>query len=259
MNFQKKTEILFGIHPVLESLKARRRKISEIYLAKDKRSQRLDDIAAIAESFNIPIKIFSSPQLTAVTAGDGHQGVAAKVSFYPTVEVKDILQTAGGEGTPPFLLLADSIEDTQNLGALIRTALCAGVHGIIIPKDRAAPPTPAVSKASAGAMEHILLAQVTNMVNAIGELKENGVWIAGMDGKAEKSVFEAELSGALGIVIGGEEKGVRPLVKRHCDFLMAIPQSGQIDSLNASAAGAVVMYEAFRQRNIFSHSGKKFL
>ena len=259
MNFQKKTEILFGIHPVLETLRAGRRKISEIYLAKDKRSQRLEDIAALAESFNIPIKKYSPSQLTAMIAGDGHQGAAAMVSPYPAVELNDMFQAAKDQGKPPFLLLADSIEDTQNLGALIRTALCAGVHGIIIPKDRAAPPNPAVSKASAGAMEHILLAQVTNMVNAIGELKENGVWIAGMDGKAQTSVFKSDLSGALGIVIGGEEKGVRPLVKRHCDFLMAIPQSGQIDSLNASAAGAVVMYEAFRQRNIFSHPGKKFL
>lgn len=259
MNFQKKTEIIFGIHPLLEAIRAGRRKIFEIYLAKDKRSQRLEDIAALAGYSNIPIKRLIYSQLVSVSAGEGHQGAAAKVSPYPAVEVRDILQAAEAEGKPPFVLLADGIEDTQNLGALIRTALCAGVHGVIIPKDRAAPPTPAVSKASAGAMEHILLAQVTNMVNTIGELREKGVWIAGMDGKADTSVFEAELSGALGIVIGGEEKGVRPLVRRHCDFLMAIPQSGMLDSLNASAAGAVVMYEAFRQRNIFSHPGKKFL
>jgi len=147
-----------------------------------------------------------------------------------------------------FLLLADSISDTHNLGALIRTALCAGVDGVIIPKDRAAAPLPSVSRASAGALEHMPVVQVTNLVNTIAELKEKGMWIAGMAADADQSLFESNLTGPLALVIGGEEKGIRPLVRKHCDFLIRIPQEGQIDSLNASVAGAVVMYEAYRQR-----------
>jgi len=135
------------------------------------------------------------------------------------------------------------------LGALLRTALCAGVDGIVIPKDRSALPTPAVSKASAGALEHSSLARVTNMVNTIKHLKEKGLWILGLDRIAEQSVFSSDLKGSIALVVGGEAKGIRPLVKKHCDMLMSIPQSSRINSLNASAAGAVVMYEAFRQRS----------
>lgn len=240
--------MLFGIHPVNEAIKAGRRKIYEIYLAKEKSSQRLEEIAYTAEPLNIPIRRISSQQLASLTASTVHQGAAAKVGAYPIADIRDIFQYIESQNTPPFLLLADGIEDTQNLGALIRTALCVGVHGIIIPKDRAASPTPAVSKASAGASEIMRIAQITNMVGVIQELKERGLWIMGMDGSAEKSVFDIDLSGNLGIVIGREDKGIRPLVKRHCDSLLSIPQAAIFNSLNASAAGAVVMYEAFRQR-----------
>ena len=240
--------MLFGIHPVNEAIKAGRRKIYEIYLAKEKFSQRLEEIASAAEPLNIPIRRISSQQLASLTASTAHQGAAAKVGAYPMSDIRDIFQYIESQNTPPFLLLADGIEDTQNLGALIRTALCAGVHGLIIPKDRAASPTPAVSKASAGASEMMRIAQVTNMVSVIRELKERGLWIMGMDAGAATSVFDTDLSGNLGIVIGGEDKGIRPLVKRHCDAMLSIPQAGIFNSLNASAAGAVVMYEAFRQR-----------
>lgn len=247
MNFQKNIEILFGIHPVLEAMKAGRRKISEIYLAKEKNSQRLENIVSFAESLNIPIKRLATQQLTSLTASSSHQGLAAKAQSYPIADINEIFSMIESQKTCPLLLL-DSIEDTQNLGALIRSALCAGISGIIIPKDRAAAPTPAVSKASAGALESVLLVQVTNMVSTIQELKERGLWIMGMDGSAKTSLFDTDLSGALGIVIGSETSGIRPLVKRHCDMLISIPQAGNFNSLNASAAGAVVMYEAFRQR-----------
>ncbi len=240
--------MLFGIHTVNEAIKAGRRKIYEIYLAKEKSSQRLEEIAYAAEPLNIPIRRISSQQLASLTVSTAHQGAAAKVGAYPIADIHDIFQYVESRNTSPFLLLADGIEDTQNLGALIRTALCAGVHGIIIPKDRAASPTPAVSKASAGASEIMRIAQVTNMVSVIQELKDRGLWIMGMDAGAETSVFDTDLSGNLGIVIGSEDKGIRPLVRHHCDALLSIPQAGIFNSLNASAAGAVVMYEAFRQR-----------
>lgn len=242
-----KTEILYGIHPVSEALKAGRRKFFEVYLAQHKDSKRAEKTATIAESLNIPLKKVKAFELSSITGNDRHQGIGARVSPYPLAEPTDIYDNIKADKNP-FLLLLDSIIDPHNLGALIRTALCAGVEGIIIPKDRSASPTPAVSSASAGALEHVRLALVTNMVTSIKELKKKGVWVAGMDKTLQKSIFSFDFSCALAIVIGGEEKGIRSLVKKHCDFLISIPQKGKINSLNASAAGAVVMYEAFRQR-----------
>ena len=161
-----------------------------------------------------------------------------------------MLDNIQGGKSDPFLLLLDNIMDPNNLGALIRTALCVGVNGVIIPKDRSAQPTPTVSKVSAGALEHISLSRVTNMANTIKMLKENGLWIAGMDKISTESIFTCDMKAFSAIVIGGEEKGIRPLVKKQCDMLLSIPQTGPLDSLNASAAGAVVMYEAFRQRRL---------
>jgi len=216
-----KKEILYGIHPVAEALKAGRRSFYQIFLVQGKISNRLEKM---------------------------HQGIGAQVDPYPFADFSVILNQAGTGEQDPFFLLLDHVVDTQNLGAVIRTALCAGVNGIVIPKDRSATPTPGVSKTSAGALEHVLLAKVTNVVDAMKQLKEKGVWVVGMDKTADLSVFSSDLSGPVAIVIGGEEKGLRPLVKKHCDYLISIPQSGMVNSLNASVAGAVVMYEIFRQR-----------
>ena len=177
-----------------------------------------------------------------------HQGVAARVSPYPLAAVTDILQTAKGRDGKLFLLMLDNIMDPQNLGALIRTAVCVGINGVILPKDRSAPPTPAVSKASAGALEHINLTRVTNLVNTIKDFKKSGLWIIGLQKDAEQSIYAGDMTGSIAIVIGGEQKGIRPLVKKNCDFLVSIPQQGSVDSLNASVAAAVAMYEALRQR-----------
>ena len=144
--------------------------------------------------------------------------------------------------------MLDNIQDPQNLGAIIRTALCVGVDGIILPKDRSAQPTPSVSKASAGALEHINLARVTNLVQTIKHCKKSGLWVIGLQKDAGQSIYTGDLTGSIAIVLGGEQKGMRPLVKNNCDFLFSIPQQGPVDSLNASAAAAVAMYESFRQR-----------
>ncbi len=146
--------------------------------------------------------------------------------------------------------MLDNVLDPQNLGAIIRTALCVGVDSIVLPKDRSAPPTPSVSRASAGALEHIKLTQVTNLVNAIKDCKKKGLWIYGLQKEAEQSIYTTDLSGSIAIVLGGEQKGIRPLVKRNCDFLVSIPQQGPMDSLNASVAASIAMYESFRQRAI---------
>lgn len=242
-----KTEILFGIHPVYEALKAGKRSFVEIYISKDKSrlSARLEQAVSLAESRNIPVKISNSKNMQKLTGSEMHQGIGAKTSVYSFAGISDLFSNS-----EPFILILDSIVDTHNLGALIRTAQCAGVSGIIIPKDRAAGPSPAVSKASAGALEHVSLIQAVNLVNIIKELKKKGVWIFGLAPDARESVFEKDLKGPGAVIIGGEEKGIRPGVKKHCDFLISIPQKGHIDSLNASVAGAVVMYEAFRQRLI---------
>jgi len=158
------------------------------------------------------------------------------------------LAAAKAKGGPHFLILLDSVLDPQNLGAILRSALCAGIDGVIMPKDRSAPITPAVSKASAGALEHIYLSRVTNLVQTIKQCKNSGIWVMGLDKDADQSIYDGDMTGSIAIVLGGEQKGIRPLVKKNCDFLVSIPQLGAVDSLNASVAAAVTMYEALRQR-----------
>jgi 23S rRNA (guanosine2251-2'-O)-methyltransferase len=245
-----KTEVLFGINPVFEALKARRRDIFKIYISKEKISKRLDKVVAFAESLKIPIKRSNPLYLRSISGTNRHQGIGARTSPYPFVKMSDMLDGIREIGSNPLFLLLDNMMDPHNLGALARTALCSGVDGIVIPKDRSAVPTPTVAKASAGAIEHIRIVRVINMVNTIKALKENGVWIAGMDKTSDTSIYSCELTGSTAIVVGGEESGIRFLVKKQCDFLISIPQTGPIDSLNASVAGAVVMYEAFRQRRL---------
>ena len=245
-----KTEILYGIHSVSEALRARRRIFFELYIAKDKISKRLNKVVEAAEALTVPIKKIETAKLEKMTAGNHHQGIGAAVTPYPLVGIADIVDIAGSANANCFLLLLDNVIDPHNLGALARTALCVGIDGIVIPKDRSALPTPAVSKASAGALEHVRLARVTNMVNTIKDLKGKGIWIAGLDITADQSIFFSDLTGSIAIVVGGEAKGIRPLVKKHCDISMSIPQTSRINSLNASVAGGVVMYEAFRQRSI---------
>ncbi len=243
-----KKEILFGINPVYEALRAGRRDIFKVYITKEKISKRLEKILTLADSLKIPLETSNTLYLKSISGSEHHQGVGMQTGPYPFVSVSDMLSGFQDDKSNSFLLLLDNIMDPRNLGALIRTALCVGVNGVIIPKDRSAQPTPTVSKASAGALEHICLSRVTNMVNTIKMLKNSGLWIAGMDKTSAESIFTCDMKIFNAIIIGGESKGLRPLVKKHCDTLLSIPQTGPLDSLNASAAGAVVMYEAFRQR-----------
>jgi 23S rRNA (guanosine2251-2'-O)-methyltransferase len=243
-----KTETLYGIHPVFEALKAGRRNIYEVYVAKKKTSRRLGPVLALAESKKIPVERITPSQLKSMAGTDLHQGVGAKTGPFPLTKISDIVDGIRSGDETHLLLLLDNILDPQNLGALVRTALCVGVDGVIIPKDRSVLPTPTVSKASAGALEHVRLSRITNMVSTIKRLKEKDIWIAGMDQNADRSIYLCDLTDSIAIVVGGEEKGVRPLIKKHCDFLMSIPQTGPVDSLNASVAGAVAMYEVLRQR-----------
>lgn len=247
-----KTEILFGIHPVMEGLRAGRRPFRCLFLAQHRADERTEAISGAAAARGVPVRRVSSEKLRALSGAEVHQGVCAEVGPLPVAAdpLPDGIRN-------PFLLIADSVTDPHNLGALIRTALCAGVDGVVLPRDRAAGPSPVVSKASAGAMEHIRIHLATNLARTLEDLKKKGVWISGMAADGSRSIFESDLTGPLAVVIGGEGKGLRPLIRRQCDFLLTIPQKGPVSSLNASVAGAVVMYEAFRQRLSGSEPGKK--
>lgn len=243
-----KTELLYGIHPVAEALAAGRRMFREVFVAADGSSRRVAAVATVAASKNIPVRRVTMPQLNRMVGDIPHQGTAARVGPYPLTELTTVLTPASASGASPLLVLLDAIVDPQNLGAIIRTALGVGADGVVIPRDRAVGPTPAVSKASAGALEHVRLVQVTNLSATIRTLQDHGWWVYGMDRGADHSVFDIDLTGPLAIVIGGEEKGIRPLVKQSCDLLLSIPQRGPVETLNASVAAAVAMYEAYRQR-----------
>ncbi|MEE8399331.1 MAG: 23S rRNA (guanosine(2251)-2'-O)-methyltransferase RlmB [Desulfobacterales bacterium] len=247
-----KTEILYGIHPVIEALKANRRSFASIHISKDrarKGSEWIEALMALAEPLKVPIITVPSSQLTSMADTDMHQGVAAKVSPYPLKGLSEILGRSESATSNRFLLILDHVVDPHNFGALIRTAHCVDIGGILVPKDRSAPPTATVSKVSSGALEHVSMARVTNIVSTISILKENGMWVVGLDKGEGGSIFSLTFPPSVAIVIGGEHRGIRPLVKKHCDLLCSIPQAGEIDSLNASVAGGVAMYEVYRQRH----------
>ena len=244
-----KAEILYGYHPVYEALRAGRRTFHEIYISKQTHAKRIKRIRSAAGR-NILLKEVSPAKLQAIGGTVLHQGIMARVTAYPLADTADILETALSSAGSSFFLLLDQIVDPHNLGAIIRTALCAGIDSVIIPKDRSAYPTPAVSRISAGALEYMRVAQVTNMVRFIKTLKDQDVWIVGLDQNAGQPIYAADLTGAVGLVVGGEEKGIRPLVKKNCDLLISIPQGGPVGSLNASVAGAIAMYESYRQRRL---------
>lgn len=245
----RKTEILYGFHPVHEALRANRRTIHTLLIRQERQDARLKSLRDMARRRGIAIQAIDEQQITEMVGSAVHQGLCARVGPLPYCRLVDIL---GNEARPtgaPFVVLLDSLQDPHNLGAVIRTAYCAGVDGVVIPQDRSAMPSPSVSRASAGALEHMPVARVPNLVNALTFLKKNGLWVVGLEGAAEQSLFACDLTLPLGMVIGGEEKGLRPLVKRHCDFMVAIPHARAFNSLNASVAAALAMFEAYRQRS----------
>ncbi|MBU4055291.1 MAG: 23S rRNA (guanosine(2251)-2'-O)-methyltransferase RlmB [Proteobacteria bacterium] len=247
MKSNRETEILYGIHPVFEAVQSGRRRIFELFMAEGRDSQRNDALLSLALEKKIPVKTISPGEIRSLSQSEKHQNVAARVSSYPYAPLD--LEGRDSQTKPTLFLILDQIQDPQNLGAILRTALCAGANHVIVPKDRSAGATPAVSRASAGALEHIRLSLVTNLVNTIKEMKENDLWVFGLDRDGRTPVYGMDLTVPTALVIGGEGKGIRPLIKKACDELIFIPQVALFNSLNASAAGAVVLYEAFRQRN----------
>lgn len=239
--------IVVGRNAVLELLKSGK-PVNKVLLKNDKNQARNFDIIHIMKERGIPFQYVESAVLDKYSAGEKHQGVLAFSAAREYVEPEDIVQIARRRGEDPFILVLDEVEDPHNLGALVRTADAAGVHGLIIPKRRSAGLTPAVGRASAGAIEYVPVARVSNLVQTLKQLKEEGCWVTGADAGG-KDIYRADLTGPRVIVVGGEDKGLGRLVKETCDEIVSLPMYGKISSLNASVAGSVVLYEVRRQRN----------
>lgn len=238
-----------GRNPVIEAIKSNR-EIDKILIAKGSEQGSIQKIIGMAKEKRIVIQYVEKAKLDAMSETKSHQGVIALVTPYSYKTVDDIIRTAEDKNEDPFIIILDEIEDPHNLGAIIRTAECAGAHGVIIPKRRAVGLTPVVIKSSAGAVEYMNIAKVSNIASTIEELKERGVWIYGADMDGEQDYFNKDLSGPIAIVVGSEGKGIGRLVKEKCDFLVKIPMNGKISSLNASVAASVMMYEVLRQRGL---------
>ena len=238
---------LEGRNAVLEVLKSGR-DIEKIIVQKGNVEGTIRRIASMAKERGIVVQEAARQKLDEMSQTKNHQGVIAVVSEHEYAEVDDILRSAAEKGEKPFIIILDNITDPHNLGAVIRTAECAGAHGVIIPKRRSVGLTAVVGKTSAGALEYMPVARVTNIARTIEELKKQGVWVACADMDGE-DYYDASLDGAIALVIGSEGEGVSRLVKEKCDFTVSIPMYGKISSLNASVAGALLMYEVVRQRN----------
>ncbi|UCC66386.1 MAG: 23S rRNA (guanosine(2251)-2'-O)-methyltransferase RlmB [Deltaproteobacteria bacterium] len=236
---------IYGVNPVYEALRSSRCQIREIWFVGGRSSKGLDGIIRGAESKGVTIRKVERSRLDSLTKSAPHQGVGGLVDGLNYADLDEVLHRGDGE---PLLLVLDGIEDPRNLGALIRTADACGVWAVIIPKDRAAGITPVVAKSSAGAVFHIPVVRVTNIPTTLRKIKEKGIWVIGATAEAETEVYRQDLKIPLAVVIGGEGKGMRPLVKRECNLLVSIPMRGKVNSLNASVAGAIILSEALRQR-----------
>lgn len=240
-------DVLVGRNAVTEALKSGRG-INKLWIASGDREGSVAEIAALAKERGIVVQYVERAKIEALAGGHRHQGVLAYVAPVPYAELEDILKAAEAKGEAPFLVLLDELEDPHNLGALLRTADATGVHGILIPKRRSVSLNATVAKTSAGAVEYVPVARIGNIAQTLKKLKEKGFWVAGADMDGEKAYYEADLTGPLVLVVGSEGKGMSRLTKEACDFIVRMPMVGRINSLNASVAGSILMYESMRQR-----------
>ena len=239
--------IIEGRNAVIEALRAGTT-MDKIYLAKGETDKTLGHIASKARAQGIVVVEADRRKLDNMSRTHAHQGVIAVAAVREYVSIEDILQVAKDKGEPPLLVICDELSDPHNLGAVIRTAECAGAHGVVIPKRRSAGLTAVVAKTSAGAVSHIPVARVANLPSLLKELKKAGLWIFGSAADGTTPLYDADLKGPAAIVIGSEGEGMSRLVTENCDFLVSIPMKGKLNSLNASAAAAILLYEAVRQR-----------
>jgi 23S rRNA (guanosine2251-2'-O)-methyltransferase len=244
-------EVLYGVHPVAEALKAGRRRFDHVLVASERNDDRLARLIADCRQAGVRVRQESRDQLTQLAGTTAHQGVVAMVRPQELLTIEDLfapLATASAKSRARLLLALDGVEDPQNLGALLRVADGAGVDGIILTERRSAPLSPVAVKASAGATEHLRIARVVNLVRALEELKQQNLWVIGLDERGTTDYDQFDLTGDCVLVLGREGAGLHDLVRRTCDHLLRIPMVGGVSSLNVSAAGAVVLYEAARQR-----------
>ncbi|OXS52772.1 23S rRNA (guanosine(2251)-2'-O)-methyltransferase RlmB [Cohnella sp. CIP 111063] len=247
-------EYVAGKHPVLEALKAGR-SINKIFVSAQAQRSLVQPIMEEAKARGIVVQQVDKSKLDRLVPDMQHQGVVAQAAAVAYADVDELLARAAERGEAPFLVLLDEIEDPHNLGSILRTADCTGVHGVIVPKRRSAGLTAVVAKTSAGAVEYVPVARVANLVQTMEKLKEAGLWIAGADVGAQEGFYDTNLTGPLAVVIGNEGQGLSRLVKERCDFILSLPMVGRINSLNASVATGVILYEVVRQRGQAAKSG----
>ncbi|HYK84554.1 MAG TPA: 23S rRNA (guanosine(2251)-2'-O)-methyltransferase RlmB [Ktedonobacteraceae bacterium] len=241
-------EYIWGRNPIVETLHSKRQ-VKRILLAEGQReAPALATIVQEAERRRIPIETAPRARLDQLSHGAVHQGCLAIVETRSYATIDDMLAEAEQKNEAPFLLILDAIQDVNNLGSLLRTAEAVGVHGVILPEHRAAEVNATVIKTSAGATEHLLIAQETNLTRTINILKKQNIWVVGLAGEAKTVYNQANLTGALALVVGNEGKGISRLVREHCDLLIKLPMRGHVNSLNAAVAGSIALYEALRQR-----------
>jgi 23S rRNA (guanosine2251-2'-O)-methyltransferase len=243
-------EVLYGLHPVEEALKAGRRRFDHVLVAHERHDVRLERLVAHCREAGVRVRQETREQLTLAAQTAAHQGVVAFVHAQEFLTIEDLFEPdpRATAGAHRLVLALDGVEDPQNLGALLRVADGAGVDGVVLTERRSAPLSPVAVKASAGAAEHLRIARVVNLVRALEELKQHNLWIIGLDERGETDYDRFDLTGDCVLVLGREGAGLHDLVRRTCDHLLRIPMAGGVSSLNVSAAGAVVLYEAFRQR-----------
>lgn len=243
----KNIGFLEGRNPILEALKSGR-VVEKVLVQDGENVGSIKKIIGICKDKRIPIVKVPKSKLDSISETKSHQGVIAYVSSYEYKSIEDMFDLANKRNENPFILILDEIEDPHNLGSIMRTAECAGAHGIIIPKRRSVGLTSVVAKTSAGAIEYIPVAKVSNISMAIEELKQKGLWIYGADMNGKEYYFDTDMKGPIGLVIGAEGKGISRLVREKCDFLVRIPLKGKVTSLNASVAASIIMYEILKQR-----------
>ncbi|MBA4603150.1 23S rRNA (guanosine(2251)-2'-O)-methyltransferase RlmB [Thermoactinomyces mirandus] len=247
---EKMTDLVYGRHPVLEALQSER-SVEKVLLAENINKNSVRQIVERAKEEKIPYQWVPRARIDQLAEGQNHQGVVAQVAPYKYASLDMLFARAAQKQENPFFLILDGIEDPHNLGSILRSADAAGVHGVIIPKRRAAGVTSVAEKTSAGAAQHVPVVRVTNLNRVADELKEQGIWLVGSDGSAEQTYTEVDYSMPVVLVIGSEGSGIHSLLKKKCDFLVKLPMKGKVTSLNASVAAGILMYEVLRSRSVY--------
>ncbi|HEU0265883.1 MAG TPA: 23S rRNA (guanosine(2251)-2'-O)-methyltransferase RlmB, partial [Geobacterales bacterium] len=239
-------DIIYGFNPVLEALRGKRQAF-ELFLTEGN-DRRQEKVLALAKERGVAVRRREKKDISRLTGTEHHQGVALRLEGFPYTDLQQLLDTIAAKSGTGLVVVLDGIQDPHNLGAIIRSAACAGADGVIIPRDRAVGVTPVVEKASAGAAETVPVVQVTNIAQTLATLKEADFWIYGASQESDATIYDQQLSGSIALVIGGEGEGIRPLVRKGCDVLAAIPLQGGVQSLNASVAAGIFLFEVVRQR-----------